>query len=121
MAQMLIPADAIAQQALRYLHLLQQQPLHRFVLDRLPSPGKVRLHDPGPKPSPNDSISDVHLAQLSAEDSGRYRFGPQKISCSLVCIWRAVAGGWSRFGYVGESESLRIDGWRDGEFVVSTS
>ena len=49
MAQMLIPADAIAQQALRYLHLLQQQPLHRFILDRLPNPGKVRLHDPDPK------------------------------------------------------------------------
>ena len=50
MAQMLIPADAIAQQAIRYLHLLQQQPLRRLFLDRLPTQGKIRLHDPGPKP-----------------------------------------------------------------------
>ena len=49
MARTLIPADAIAQQALRYLQLLQQQPLHRLILDRLPNPGKVRLHDPDPK------------------------------------------------------------------------
>ena len=61
MAQVLIPADAIAQEALRYLHLLQnlhllqQQQLHpgrRLVLvqDRLPTPGQVPLHDPDPKP-----------------------------------------------------------------------
>ena len=67
MAQMLIPADAIAQEALRYLHLLQnlhllqQQQLHPgrrlvLVLDRLLTPGQDRLHDPGPKPEPNDSI-----------------------------------------------------------------
>jgi len=31
--------------------------------------------------------------------------------------WRLVSL-WLMWG---ESESLRIDGWRDGEFVVSTS
>jgi hypothetical protein len=56
MVQVLIPAAGIAQKELRYLHLLQQQPLHRLVLGRLPNPGKVRLHDPDPKRQPNDSI-----------------------------------------------------------------
>ena len=48
MARMLIPAGAIAQEALRYLHLHRGR---RLLLEELPpNPGRDPVHPPGPKP-----------------------------------------------------------------------
>jgi hypothetical protein len=119
MAQMLIPADAIAQEALRYLHLLQHQHLLQqqqlypgrrlvLVLDRLPTPGQVRLHYPRAlSRCLTTPFSDTHLAQLSREDFGGWRtrralqFRRAKIIVHFVCIFRAVPGVLSRSSLCG--------------------
>ena len=66
-------------------------------------------------------FSDAHLAQLSAEDSGRYSFGAQKIVLTRVHLTRRGRRLVSRQLLSGESEPLRIAGWREDGFVVSTS
>ena len=68
MTWVLVPADVIAQGALRYLHLLQQQPLHRLVQTDSPTPAAPESTTPALSRSLTTPFSDAHLAQLSAED-----------------------------------------------------
>ena len=60
-------------------------------------------------------LSEPNLAQLSAEDSGRYSSPKQKLVFT-------VAGGLSRSSLSRANPNpLELLGWREGGFVVSRS
>ena len=66
-------------------------------------------------------FNDAHLAHLSAEDSGRYSFGAQKISAHSCAPAALQPASCVALAISGESEPPGIAGWREGGFVVSRS
>ena len=66
-------------------------------------------------------FNDAHLAQLSAEDSGRYSSGAQKISVHSVHVSRRNRRLVSLQLCRANPNPLRIAGWLEGGFMISTS